>query len=82
MYRLIGQLDDTNDVDILIPDIYLKDKFIELLKIMEEAGYKQDPTHAHEFTKGEDKIGFEPESELIEDKTKGYNILKSSITFS
>ncbi|MBI5401277.1 hypothetical protein HZB05_00395 [Candidatus Wolfebacteria bacterium] len=64
LYRLIGQLDDIDDVDIIIPDVYLKDKFIELLEIMKEAGYKQDPTHTHEFTKGEGYIGFQSGEEL------------------
>lgn len=64
LYRLIGQLDEIDDIDIIIPDVYLKEKFIELLKIMKEAGYKQDPTHTHEFTKGEGYIGFQSGEEL------------------
>jgi hypothetical protein len=79
LYRLIGQLDDANDIDILIPDVYLKDKFIELLKIMEEAGYKQDPTHTHEFTKGEGYIGFQFGEELKNYAGVDYKNFKTTI---
>ncbi len=64
LYHLIGQLDEINDIDIIIPNKNLVDKFDELEKIMKGIGYKRDPYYKHEFTKGNDRVGFEPESDL------------------
>ena len=66
LYRIVGQLDKVNDIDITIPNKNLVDKFDELMKIMAEIGYRQDARYPHEFTKGEGQIGFEPESDLVE----------------
>ncbi len=66
LYRLIGQLDEIDDIDIVIPQIFFKEKFSELIKTMEAIGYKQDETFPHEFTRGEGQIGFETEEELKE----------------
>lgn len=67
LYRIIGQIDKIDDIDLIVPDAYLNEdeKFSELIEIMKEIGYRQDKRFPHEFTKGEGQIGFEPESELI-----------------
>ncbi len=78
LYRLIGQLDNVGDIDIIIPDVYLKDKFSELIKIMEEIGYRQDPTHPHEFTKGEGYVGFESTGELKQYAGINYSNFKTA----
>ena len=68
-YHLIDQvLDKIGDIDIIIPNIYLTEKFNELKNILGEIGYRQDTDYPHEFTKGEDQIGFEPESDLSDIK--------------
>lgn len=66
LYRIAGQLDEINDVDIVIPNKNLIDGLDELMKILAEVGYKQDAPYPHEFTKGDGSVGFEPESELTE----------------
>lgn len=66
LYRLIGPIDDIDDIDIVVPEVYAKEKLSDLLKIMQSMGYKQDGTFPHEFTKGEGQIGFELEEELKE----------------
>ncbi len=66
LYRLIGQLDQIDDIDIVIPEIYAKEKLPELLKIMQSIGYKQDKTFPHEFFKDKEQIGFELYEELKE----------------
>lgn len=80
LYRLIGQLDNIGDIDIIIPGVYLKDKFSELIKIMEEISYRQDPTHPHEFTKGEGYVGFESAEELKQYVGIDYNNFKAATT--
>ncbi|MBI2674123.1 MAG: hypothetical protein HYX22_00060 [Candidatus Yanofskybacteria bacterium] len=66
LYRLIGQRDEIDDIDIVIPEICAKEKLPELIKIMEGIGYKQDKTFPHEFFKDKEQIGFELEEELKE----------------
>ena len=66
VYRLIGQLDEIDDIDIVIPSIYAEEKLPELLKIMQGIDYKQDKTFPHEFFKGEEQISFALEEELKE----------------
>ena len=79
LYRLIGQLDNVGDIDIIISDVYLKDKFNELIKIMKEIGYEQDPTHPREFTKGEGYVGFESEEKLKQYAGIDYSNFKTVI---
>jgi hypothetical protein len=64
VYRLIGELNAINDIDIVIPNKILIDQFDELSAAISEIGYKQDIHYQHEFTKGNGQIGFEPESDL------------------
>jgi len=66
LYRLIGQLDEIDDIDIVIPETYAKEKLHELINIMEGIGYRQDKTFPHEFFKDKEQIGFELEEELKE----------------
>ncbi|MCI0614217.1 hypothetical protein L0244_14620 [bacterium] len=78
LYRIVGELDEIGDIDITIQNKYLEDKFPELIEIMAGIGYSQDKKYPHEFTKGEGQIGFEPESELIEDTGVKTEELKTS----
>ena len=64
--RLI-KVKDIDDIDIVIPNVWLVANFAKFKKIMEVIGYKQDSQYPHEFTKGEGQIGFEPKSELKKD---------------
>jgi phosphoribosylanthranilate isomerase len=77
VFRIIGQLDEIGDIDIIIPNKNLVDEFENLVKIMKKIGYKQDKDFPHEFSKGKGQIGFEPESDLEELKI---NNRKSKIT--
>ena len=66
LYHLIGQLDEIDDIDIVIPEIYAKEKLSELINIVASVGYKQDKTFPHEFFKENEQVGFELEEELKE----------------
>lgn len=59
LYRAIGQLDEIDDIDIVVPPEYIKEKFHELVKTMEMLSYKQDKDYPHEFTKGGEKVSIE-----------------------
>lgn len=78
LYRIVGELDEIGDVDVTIQNKYLEDKFPELMEIMAGIGYSQDKKYPHEFTKGEGQIGFELESELLEDTGVKIEELKTS----
>ncbi|MFX3674735.1 MAG: hypothetical protein ACE3JQ_09840 [Paenisporosarcina sp.] len=45
------------DIDILVPLIFFKEKWNMLLKVIEELGYELVDLHEHEFRKNETKIG-------------------------
>jgi len=55
------------DVDIIIPDLWLGKRFPALKRCMARIGFRQDDTFPHEFTNGRYQIGFEPRSELRSD---------------
>ena len=66
--RLI-KINDIDDVDIVVPDVWLTDKFAEFKNIMRGIGFEQDKDYPHEFnrSKKDGHIGFEPRSSLKKD---------------
>lgn len=66
--RLI-EIKDIDDIDIVIPDVWLTNKFVKFKKIMEDIGFKQDLYYSHEFNriKSGERISFEPKSKLKKD---------------
>ena len=67
--RLI-KVNDIEDIDIVIPDVWLTDKFAEFKNIMLGIGFKQDKDYPHEFNRAKkdgSHIGFEPRSSLKKD---------------
>lgn len=82
-----------DDIDILIPKIFLKSKWSSLKGTIEELGYELIDLHEHEFIKGKYKIAFADIESLvpfagmdfgnIENKSQNgikYKILKWKIT--
>lgn len=45
LYRLIGQLDEIDDIDIVVPQAFLKEKFSELAKTKDKLEYKKKRPH-------------------------------------
>jgi len=78
LYRIIGELSEVNDIDIVVPEIYLKEKFSELAGIMTEIRYKQDSMYPHEFTGRDHQIGFESKEEI--EAYEGVNFSDFKIT--
>lgn len=66
--RLI-KINDIDDIDIVVPNEWLDDKFTEFKKIMEGIGFKQDLKYPHEFNreKRDGHVGFESKGELKKD---------------
>jgi len=66
--RLI-KVNDIDDIDIIVPDIWLTNNFLKFKKIMGDIGFKQDKDYPHEFNraKKEGHIGFELKSSLKKD---------------
>jgi len=48
---LTGEKLNADDVDILIPEIYIKDKWLEFMDYLEMCGYKLIDLHEHTFEK-------------------------------
>ena len=46
------------DIDILVPRVYLEERWDELLEIMGQLGYSLADLREHEFSNGETQIGF------------------------
>lgn len=61
LYRIIGQQDEIDDIDIVVPPVFVKEKFPELVKIMNTLGYEADSKYSHEFVREGERIGFEPD---------------------
>ncbi|MFA6533895.1 MAG: hypothetical protein WCT37_01845 [Patescibacteria group bacterium] len=66
--RLI-KVKDIDDIDIIISDTWLTNRFAKFKRIMAGIGFKQDSQYPHEFNrvKSEGHVGFEKKSELKKD---------------
>jgi len=47
-----------DDIDILVPEVYLNNNWLDLLKLMNDEGYCLCNEEEHEFKKGDIKIAF------------------------
>jgi hypothetical protein len=50
LYQIIEPLGKVDDIDFLIPDIWLTDKWPEFRSFLESHGFKMDNDHEHEFS--------------------------------
>jgi hypothetical protein len=56
---------DPQDIDVLVPQIFLKNKWPKLKQCLEELGYELVDLHEHEFVSGKSKIGIGYEEDLM-----------------
>ncbi len=49
---------NADDIDVLIPEAFLKEKWSELLSLMHDNGYALYDLHEHAFQKAECKVAF------------------------
>lgn len=56
--RVVGEKFLINDIDILIPDVFLKDKFSELINVMLRFGFSVFNHKEHQFVRDSVNIEF------------------------
>jgi molecular chaperone GrpE len=64
--KIIGEVDEVNDIDILIPEKYLIDRWEDIIEMMKKTGFKLVNEKEHEFLRGKEKVAFGKEDDLKE----------------
>ena len=65
LYRVLNIDRETGDIDVLIVDEYVQDKWLQLQYVMIDLGYLLKDEHEHEFIKGNQEIAFATQSDLL-----------------
>ena len=50
LYQIIGERGSVNDIDFLIPEVWLEEKWHEFKKYLESHQFRMDDEHEHEFS--------------------------------
>ncbi len=50
LYQIIEPLNPVDDIDYLIPETYLKDRWLDFKGYLESMGFRMDDEHEHEFS--------------------------------
>lgn len=64
--RVIGEFGEVNDIDVLVPERFIKEGWDELNSFMQSLGFKLKDEHEHEFIKNGKIIAFGKEKDLSE----------------
>lgn len=65
LYCKIGEFGKSSDVDILIPDNFLKEKWTDIIDFMESIGFKIINEKEHEFVREDEFVAFGHQEDLI-----------------
>ena len=65
LYKIIGEYSECSDIDILIPDEFVNERWDELIDLMEKMGFKLKDEHEHEFIRGSEIVAFAKQDDLI-----------------
>jgi len=65
LYKIIGEHGKCEDIDILIPNEFVNERWSELIDVMEKMGFKLGNEHKHEFICGSGTIAFLEQNDLI-----------------
>ena len=65
LYKIIGEYSECSDIDILIPDEFVNERWNELIDLMEKMGFKLKDEHEHEFIRGSEIVAFAKQDDLI-----------------
>ena len=65
LYKIIGEYSECSDIDILIPDEFVNERWNELIDLMEKMGFKLKDEHEHEFIRGSEIVAFAKQDNLI-----------------
>lgn len=64
----LGKFKEVNDIDLLVEDVYLNDKWSDLIEIMKDNSFELIDSREHEFINKQDlKIAFAKKSILTKD---------------
>lgn len=66
LYRVIQMPGVINDVDVLIPDKFVNERWEELIKLMKDSGFGLKDEHEHEFERENEFVAFAAEQDLKE----------------
>jgi len=64
--RAIGEFGKVNDIDVLVPNNLIKERWGELINFMQSLGFKLKDEHEHEFIKNGEIIAFGKKEDLSE----------------
>ena len=65
LYKIIGEYSECSDIDILIPDEFVNERWDELIDLIEKMGFKLKDEHEHEFIRGSEIVAFAKQDNLI-----------------
>jgi len=65
LYKIIGEDDESQDIDILVPDEFVNGRWNKLISLMEKIGFKLKNEHEHEFIRNSEIVAFGTQKDLV-----------------
>ena len=65
LYKIIGEYGKSNDIDVLVPDEFVDERWNELMNLMKKMGFKLENEHEHEFIRSAEIVAFAKQDDLI-----------------
>ncbi len=66
LWKIIGEFDKANDIDILVPKKFIKEKWNFLINLVGKINFELKDEHEHEFTRDSEIIAFARQEDLEE----------------
>ena len=66
LWKIIGEFDKANDIDILVPKKFIKEKWNFLIDLVNKINFKLKDEHEHEFIRDSEIIAFARQEDLEE----------------
>jgi len=64
LYKIIGEYNECSDIDILIPDEFVNEKWQDLIDLMRKMGFELKNEHEHEFIRDSEIVAFAKQDDL------------------
>jgi len=65
LYKIIGENGKCSDIDILIPDEFVNERWQDLIDLMRKMGFELKNEHEHEFIRDSEIVAFAKQDDLI-----------------
>ena len=65
LYKIIGEHSKCDDIDILIPDEFINERWNELIDLMKKMKFKLKDEYEHEFIRDSEVVAFGRQNDLI-----------------